>query len=60
MIVRASTTGGRLGDVPRYGACSDNRQDSLVLGAILHCMHLVQLYHKPKNIAFPSIENAGV
>jgi hypothetical protein len=60
MIVRASTTGGQLGDAPQYGACSDNQQDSLVQGAILHCMHLAQFYHKPKNITFPLIKTAGI
>jgi len=38
--------------VPQYGACFDNQQDSLARGAIGHCMHPVQLYHTPQNIAF--------
>jgi hypothetical protein len=47
-MVHANTTGGRLGDVPRYGVCSDNLQDFLVQGAILHRRHPGQLYRRPK------------
>ncbi len=59
-MVRANTTGGRLGDDPRDGVCFDNRQDFLGRGAILHRRHPVRSCHKPKNISFPLNAIAGV